>query len=235
MSNWGNQLMFESYLHDYLFQVSMHENVELFKNELNSLMDHKFPPRSVVPEGFLQEWWSGCYDNFDNFRGMVIPDMGCTAWEEAPSDMEFTMENQSLGATQGSFAYQTEQNLMTKEAENQLADDVTPALSRESDSKELDAIGEVPLLYFPASYLELYGDFAQLLLPFSCQVEQLKSTLGVVNTTKTSGKSVESSMQYTPKPENTTINEEPDPVIENLLNSFWLFWTMSDGTIWQIN
>ncbi|CAL0309679.1 unnamed protein product [Lupinus luteus] len=168
---------------------------------------------TVVPDGFLHEWWSGCFD-FDNFRELVHTNMGFT-FGGAPSDMEFTMENLSLVATHGGDASQAEQY-----------PSMFLAFSRESDSMELDVTGEVALLYFPNLYLERYGHLPQLLLPSSHHEEQLTSTLGAHNVASASGQYAESSMQYMSKSESTIMNEDPnldpDPEIENLLNTFWM-------------
>ncbi|XP_019426354.1 PREDICTED: uncharacterized protein LOC109334833 isoform X2 [Lupinus angustifolius] len=187
----------------------MHKTAELFRNELNRMMDHLYPPRTVVPDGFLHEWWSGCFE-FDSFRELVQTNMGFIAGE-APFNMGLTMENLRLGAAHGGDAFQAEQY---------------PTFSRESDSMELDLTGEVALLYFPNLYLERFGNLPQLLFPSSHHEERLTSTLGLHNMANASGQNAESSLQYMSKSESTIMNEDPnldpDPEIENLLKTFWL-------------
>ncbi|KAJ1393000.1 hypothetical protein SESBI_35318 [Sesbania bispinosa] len=98
----------------------------------------------------------------------------------------------------------------------------------------------MPLLDIPSSYQEVTGgmsqfllpsphpgvngEWSQLPLPHSHDEELLTSLLREVNMTNASGQEAEPFVQNqnTSNPENTALNEEMDPQIDNLLNSFWM-------------
>ncbi|KAG5002147.1 hypothetical protein JHK87_023219 [Glycine soja] len=93
---------------------------------------------------------------------------------------------------------------------------------------------QLPNNFTPA----ISGELSQLLLPFS-QGELLTSTTRADNVASACIE-VEPSIQNTSKPQYTGFSEETDPVLENLINTFWLFdqdqpSLFNDSTAGEIN
>ncbi|KAL2332920.1 hypothetical protein Fmac_014133 [Flemingia macrophylla] len=82
---------------------------------------------------------------------------------------------------------------------------------------------ELPQLCFPSTYQKISGEFPQLLLPSSHQEELPTHTVGTVDVAKPNGPEAEAFVRNNSKAKYPALSEEADPVIENLLNSFWLF------------
>ncbi|XP_020223241.1 uncharacterized protein LOC109805542 isoform X2 [Cajanus cajan] len=222
--DWSTRQTFDRYVYDYLVKRNMQHTAEVFRKEVDLQMDPDAPSSDAmdVPEGFLLEWWSLNYD-VGFFRERVQ-----------------VHDTHGQEATQGYNASQEAGNSMNEEM-NQLPDEFTPveAFSIGNNSIESHVTDELPLLFLPSSHREVSGELSHLLspslhqqksgelpqlsLPSSHQEELPTSAVGTVDVTKPNDPEAEAFEKDTSKAEYTAFTEETDPVIENLLNSFWLF------------
>ncbi|KAK7305340.1 hypothetical protein VNO77_43245 [Canavalia gladiata] len=228
--------VFERYVYDYLVKRNMYQTAETFKNETNLQLDPNVASTIDVPEGFLLEWWSFNYD-FDFFRAWVEKQekhgleaaQGCHASQQAECSMNAEVKNQlpyNFTSVMGDIF--KSQRMVTGEL---------PFLSLPSShhgvsgdlsqlflpSSHQEASGELSQLFLPSSQQEVSGEFPQLFLPSSHQEELQTSPPRTTNVAKTNGKEVEHFVPNTSKAECAALSEETDPMIENLLNSFWMF------------
>ncbi|KAG4399956.1 hypothetical protein GLYMA_08G334401v4 [Glycine max] len=237
--NWSTRRTFERFLYDYLIKRNMHQTAEVFRYESNLQLDPCASSSDAmnVPKGFLEEWWSLNYD-FDSFR----------AWLQV-------QDTHGLEAAQGCNASQEAGCSMNVEAMTQLPNNFTPVetFSIGGNSIPSHVMGELPLFsllysqqelsgqlsqfFSPFSHQAISGELSQLLLPFS-QGELLTSTRA--DNVTSACIEVEPSIQNTSKPQYTGFSEETDPVLENLINTFWLFdqdqpSLFNDSTAGEIN
>ncbi|CAJ1960295.1 unnamed protein product [Sphenostylis stenocarpa] len=204
---------FERYLYDYLVKRNMHRTAEVFRNEANLQLNPAASSSDAVdvPEGFLLEWWS-LNNDFDFFRQMH--------------------DTHGLQGMQGcNNAFQDVGCSMNVEGMYQLPHNFTPvqALNIGSNLMPSHVTGELPLFSLPSALQQVNGEQSQFLLPFSHQdvcdeLQQLPSSHHAPMPTPAE-RTIEVSNVKGPeaKSEYTGSIEETDPIIENLLNSFWLF------------
>ncbi|XP_027930959.1 uncharacterized protein LOC114187045 isoform X2 [Vigna unguiculata] len=209
-SHWSSRQTFERYLYDYLVKRNMHHTAEVFRNETNL---HLGPAASStdavdVPEGFLLEWWS-LNNDFEYFRqmhekrGLFRGMQGCNAFPEVGSSMNVRPKYQFPNNFTPVKALNIGSNLMPSRVTGEW-----PVFS--SSSAHHKGSGKLPQCLFPFSHQEAFGQMQRL-----SSSHQDKVMTPVEKTTEVSN--VNSSEA------NSGFIEETDPIIENLLNSFWLF------------
>ncbi|KAK7333273.1 hypothetical protein VNO80_30038 [Phaseolus coccineus] len=202
---------FERYLYDYLVKRNMHHTAEIFRNEA------ELPPDAAaasscdavdVPEGFLLEWWS-LNSDFDFFKQMHD-------------------KQGLLGGKQGCNAFQEAGSSMNAEPMYQLPNNFTPvgALNRGSNLMPSHVPCGWPVFSSPSAHQKVSGELPQFLFPFSRQkpcgeLQQLSSSHHEAVMTPVA-KTTEVSNVNAPKAKSGFV-EETDPLIDNLLKSFWMF------------
>ncbi|KAK8468598.1 hypothetical protein PHAVU_006G063822 [Phaseolus vulgaris] len=206
--HWSSRQTFERYIYDYLVKRNMHHTAEIFRNEA------ELPPDSAaaysrdavdVPEGFLLEWWS-INNDFEFFKQM--------------HDKEGL-----LGGKQGCNAFQEVGSSKNAEPMYQLPNNFPPvgALNRGSNLMPSHLPCGWPVFSSPSAHQKVSGEMPQFRFPFSHQkpcgeLQQLSHREVMTPVAKTT----EVPNVNGPK-EKSVLIEETDPLIENLLKSFWLF------------
>ncbi|KAI4306658.1 hypothetical protein L6164_029916 [Bauhinia variegata] len=199
MASWDNRERLDCCLYDYFVKRNMHETAKIFKNEANLPYDHMTRVGIDTPEGFLREWWRTNFE-FESFRAWMHENY---TFNKAPS----TKGKRIFETRQESNASQPELYRINVQRNWRAPDTLARTTGRGRKSIESVALNGI-------------DNVSQGFIPSSSQ-ENLTST--PANADKTKGQKVESSALATSRAAITSCNEEPDPVIENLLKSFWVF------------
>ncbi|KAI4305141.1 hypothetical protein L6164_028527 [Bauhinia variegata] len=205
MADWDNRLMLELYLYDYLMKRNLHETAEIFRKESNLSLDPMTRPAIDIPEGFLLEWWRANFE-FETFRAWMHENY---TFEKVPS----TKGKEILETKQGSNASQGGLYPNNEQINRQLPNNLACTMHRRWKSLEAVAVNGI-------------DNESQGFVPSSYQKELLTCKSGIctpANATETKSQRKESSALASSKAAIAADNEEPDPVIENLLKSFWVF------------
>ncbi|XP_017437133.1 uncharacterized protein LOC108343389 isoform X2 [Vigna angularis] len=209
-SHWSSRQTFERYVYDYLVKRNMHRTAEVFRNETNLHLDAAASSTDAVdvPEGFLLEWWS-VNNDFDFFRQMHE-------------------KHGFLGGMQGRNAFQEVGASINVQPMYQFSNNFNPvqALNIGSNLMPSRVTGEWPVFSSPSAHQKVSGKLPQFLFPFPRQeafgqLQQLSSSHQDVVMTPVEKKTEVSNVNSAGA--NSGFVEETDPLIENLLKSFWLF------------
>ncbi|XP_022642348.1 uncharacterized protein LOC106776158 isoform X2 [Vigna radiata var. radiata] len=241
-SHWSSRQTFERYVYDYLVKRNMRHTAEVFSNETNLHLDAAaFSTDAVdVPEGFLLEWWS-VNNDFEFFRqmhekrGLLGGMQGRNAFQGVGSSINVQpmyqfpnnfnpVEALNIGSNLMPSRVTGEWPVFSSPSAHQKVTGEWPVFSSPSALQKVT--GEWPVFSSPSAHQKVSGKLPQFLIPFSRQeafgqLQQLSSSHQDVVMTPVEKTTQVSNVNSAGA--NSGFIEETDPLIENLLKSFWLF------------